>query len=225
MLDHVTFSSVSSQPAKRITRDDVCIAAIRDQNIIVDPEKGEVYRVRGPGGHALKKPQIMKGSGCNGYLVINLTAGGAKRQVRLSRLIWIFVYGVPPCDLVVAHKNNIKTDNRITNLWLRTFVDNIKDAWKDGLFKNLDKKLNKDSKALLVQDCIERKMKQRDIANKYGVTLCRVVQLFKEYQVKTGYNPKNDPNRPRRPKPIFLKLLRQHARDNFGRYTSELEPL
>src|SRR5690606_19731227 len=94
-----------------------------------------VYRTRGPGGHPLKSPRLVVGSNVNGYRCMHLTANGCKRQVRLHRLVWIAVHGIPGEGLIVAHKDNDKTNNRIGNLKLLTPSRNSSEAARDGLYR------------------------------------------------------------------------------------------
>ncbi len=51
------------------------------------------------------------GSHCNGYLVMRID----KRNYRIHRLAWLYVYGSLP-EHAIDHINGIKDDNRIANL-------------------------------------------------------------------------------------------------------------
>lgn len=173
---------------KIMTRDEVCVAAIANQDILVDFEKGEVYRTRGPGGIKLKKPILVEGSNVNGYRCMNLSAGGSKRQVRLHRLVWIAKNGIPPDGLIVAHINNSKVDNRIANLKLLTPEQNSTEAARDGLYKTPPcQKLDVEVRKQLVEEYRGSELTQKEIAKKYGVSLSRVAQILRSHDyILTG---------------------------------------
>lgn len=59
------------------------------------------------------------GTSWNGYIYV--TAGG--RRYPAHRLAWFYVYGHWP-ELPLDHENDIKTDNRISNLRQATFAQN-----------------------------------------------------------------------------------------------------
>lgn len=162
-----------------MTRDEICLAAIENGDILVDAALGRVYRTRGPGGHKLASPELVDGSSVNGYLAMNLTAGGVKKQVRLHRLIWIAVNGIPKDGMVVAHCNNNKTDNRIENLKILTPGENSSEAARDGLYKTpASQKLSIEVRRQLASEYRDGGITQKAIAEKYGISLSRVCQIL-----------------------------------------------
>lgn len=66
----------------------------------------------------------------DGYLVLNLSNNGIKKQCRVHRLVAIAFIPNPEGLATVNHINHNKLDNRVTNLeWLSNY-DNAKDGCK-----------------------------------------------------------------------------------------------
>lgn len=66
----------------------------------------------------------------DGYLVLNLSNNGIKKQCRVHRLVAITFIPNPEGLATVNHINHNKLDNRVTNLeWLSNY-DNAKDGCK-----------------------------------------------------------------------------------------------
>lgn len=51
-----------------------------------------------------------------GYRVCTIRLNGQRKQLKIHRLIWISVFGIPPKGLILDHINRKKLDNRIINL-------------------------------------------------------------------------------------------------------------
>jgi hypothetical protein len=58
-----------------------------------------------------------------GYIQCSVTVNGKKYRHKIHRLAWLYVYGVMPV-LEIDHINQVRTDNRITNLRLATKQEN-----------------------------------------------------------------------------------------------------
>jgi hypothetical protein len=89
-----------------------------------DEEYGYFYW-RVDRGHTTKAGDI---AGClhhNGYVVITIE----KRQYQAHRLVWLYVHGKYP-DAQIDHINNIRSDNRITNLRQATQAENCQNLKK-----------------------------------------------------------------------------------------------
>lgn len=75
-------------------------------------------------GHRLKekilKPQINRG-----YYRVNLYKNSIQKNYRVHRLVWEAFNGTIPENMHVNHINEIKTDNRLSNLNLMTARENI----------------------------------------------------------------------------------------------------
>jgi HNH endonuclease len=123
-------------PESKLTNDEMILAALRGGSIVVNCATGQVFRQ-----HPRKLKEIRGGINRYGYLQTALEIPGTHRKyrtVRFNRIVWIAAYGcLPPPKMVVAHENNIKTDNRISNLKLKTNKQNIEQAARDGLYGNL----------------------------------------------------------------------------------------
>jgi len=114
-----------------------------------------------------------------GYLVIMLSKNGRKKNYYIHRLMLETFVGPCPEGMEACHKNDIKTDNRLENLYWGTHSDNSKDAWKNGSFTNrvLPKGENHYSAKLRERDVIEIRTKfftgnftQTELAQKFGVS-------------------------------------------------------
>ena len=168
----------------KMTKDEYIAYNIIEGNIIVDAEAGKVYRTRGPGGVKLDKPQEMKGSDSNGYLVVKISNGTTKMTCRVHRIIWISRHGIVPDGYCIDHINSNKKDNRVSNLQLLTPQDNSTKAAQDGLYKtgedNGATKISPDmwDEIAYLHRCEGKTMRQ--LAEIYGISKSRIQQIVKE---------------------------------------------
>lgn len=159
-----------------MTRDELIALALATNIITVDIKNGEVYVIRGPGGVQISPRKC--GTNCNGYLVINLSAGGEKKQIKLHRLVWIAANGIPNEGMVVCHKNNNKQDNRIENLYLATPKQNTSDAAHDGLLNGRGAKIDFEIAQGIRMDYETEKYTMRQLAIKYKISKSRIHQII-----------------------------------------------
>ena len=167
-----------------MTKDEFIAAVLATGMVKAEPETGKVWTLRGPGGIFLKAPREIKGSQCNGYLVAKFSLGQMKQQVRLHRLIWIAANGIPATGMAVCHRDDVKTNNRIDNLYLATPEQNSTDAKKSGRYRtgedNPQTKISEELRQTICDDYQHSQATLRDIAEKYGVSKSRVHQLVQE---------------------------------------------
>ena len=159
-----------------MTKDELIALALSLKTISVNQETGEVFVNRGPGGIDIEPRKC--GTNCNGYLVANISAGGEKKQVRLHRVVWIAINGIPPKGMAVCHKNNSKIDNRINNLYLATPQQNTIDAGKDGLLNDRNSKIDFEIAQNIRMDYKTEKYTMRTLAEKYKISKSRIHQII-----------------------------------------------
>ena len=95
---------------------------------------GNVYKLTYNGLFLKKKPYINQH---NGYVYVGITMlDGKNKNHRLHRLIAKSYIPNPKNYSVVGHKNNIKHDNRLSNLYWTTVQENTQKAYDDGLAIN-----------------------------------------------------------------------------------------
>ena len=126
----------------KLPKDAVCIADSKDyicpSGDVYTPIRN--YRHQHSGKYYKKTPQINK---YNGYVYVNIYDNKSHKikKVRLHRLLAETFIPNPNNLPVVGHKNNIKNDNRIGNLYWTTWKENTQKAVNDGLLKT-DKSWN-----------------------------------------------------------------------------------
>ena len=160
-----------------MNRDELTALALSLGTIKVVPEEGRVFVLRGPGGITIEPREA--GTECSGYLVANLSADGVKKQVRLHRVVWIAVNGIPPKGMAVCHQNNNKKDNRIENLYLATKEQNTTDAANDGLLLGRGAKIDFEIAQAIRMDYETEKHTMRELAERYGISKSRIGQIIK----------------------------------------------
>lgn len=122
-----------------------------------------------------KNKHKLKGSLFNtGYLYVHLCKGDSRfySQKTIHRLVAETFISNPKNNPIVCHKNGIKTDNRVINLYWGTQKENLSDMVKHGRSLRGEKNF----KAKLTQKQIE-KIKKMYKTNKY--TQVELGRLFK----------------------------------------------
>ena len=168
---------------ENMTKDEFIALNLAEKNLIVDAERGKIFRTRGPGGVYLKEPAELTGADVNGYLTSNITLNGIKKQCRHHRIIWISQNGIVPDGYVIDHINNDKKDNRISNMQLLTAEDNSTKAAQDGLYAtgldNPQTKIDPDLREEIAFVYKYSGLTQRQLAEVYGVSKSRINQIVK----------------------------------------------
>lgn len=97
---------------------------------------GRVRRLRFINGQIdkiLNDPSVKaQGKAPNGYWKVSLYRNGQVFQFGVHRLVLMAFIGPCPDGCEAAHKDNVKANNRLTNLEWKTHVDNIKDKIRHG---------------------------------------------------------------------------------------------
>lgn len=95
---------------------------------------GNIYKDYGNDLFFKKKTQINKN---NNYVYVGVTMkNGKNRSHRVHKLVATAFLEKPLGCTVVGHKNNIKHDNRVENLYWTTVQENTQKAYDDGLAVN-----------------------------------------------------------------------------------------
>lgn len=93
-----------------MTTDEFCFEALKRQKWVAVLDKGYVY--------SAQAHRRVGGANTKGYQVATLHLDGARKQVKIHRIIWIAANGIPPVGMMIDHINGDKSDNRIENLRL-----------------------------------------------------------------------------------------------------------
>lgn len=169
---------------EEMTSDELIACALANGDITCDLANGKVYGTRGPGGKPLAEKRELGFIHPSGYVHINLSSNGVKKQVKAHRVIYMAANGHIPDDMVVDHINNDKSDNRICNLQLLTAKENSKKAADDGLYlcgeDNPQSKITAEVRSRIAHDYCALGMTYRELAQKYGVSKSRIGQIINE---------------------------------------------
>lgn len=69
----------------------------------------------------------------SGYLQITVQRNGVRYYTLAHRLVWRALVGPIPEGMAINHKNGVKYDNRMENLEVVTYSENMKHAHRTGL--------------------------------------------------------------------------------------------
>jgi len=94
-------------------------------------ESGEIFRLTTQWGNTCRI-KINPTLGKNGYYMVTLWTGGKSVTKYLHRLLAEHFLENPLSRRYVCHKNDIKTDNRLENLYWGTQIQNSGDAIRNG---------------------------------------------------------------------------------------------
>ena len=170
--------------AEDMTSDELIACALANGDITCDLANGKVYGTRGPGGKPLDEKRELGFVHPSGYVHINLSSNGSKKQVRAHRVVYIAANGHIPDGMVVDHINNDKSDNRICNLQLLTAEENSRKAADDGRYlsgeDNPRSKITAEVRSRIAHDYRTSGMTYRELAQKYGVSKSRIGQIVNE---------------------------------------------
>ena len=99
-------------------------------------------------GHKRKEKILKPLISSIGYYLIGLCKNSKVRFYLVHRLVWLAFYGSIPEGLQVNHINEVKSDNRLSNLNLMTPKENTN--WGTGIERSTKKRINgKYSKSVL----------------------------------------------------------------------------
>lgn len=92
------------------------------------------------GSRRLTGKLLKPGLGLRGYPFVNLYRDGKSKAFKVHHLVAKVFLGPRPDGLHICHFNDIKTDNRATNLRYATQSDNMFDRVRNGGHPNAEKK-------------------------------------------------------------------------------------
>jgi len=115
------------------------IAFVIDGTLEID-EKGRIWRLKKKMGcrwHGTKVVNVPRQRAEHrvplGYLQIRGMVDGKRIYGFAHRLVWQHFRGNIPDGMVMNHKNGIKDDNRLENLEVVTYSENMRHAYRTGL--------------------------------------------------------------------------------------------
>lgn len=138
---------------------------------------GNVYKLMPNGKFYKKKTKV---NSHNGYVYVGITMkdGSGNKNRRLHRLLAIAFIPNPNNYDVVGHKNNIKYDDRLENLYWTTTSENTQKAFDDELIVNTKGYDDSQSKEVIAYDLQWREIGRygsiRECARELGVGISTI---------------------------------------------------
>ena len=173
-----------------MTRDEIMVMALALGFVKVDFDTGKIYRNRGPGGMLTEYTEREGFLHPSGYKYTTININGIKKQCRVNRLVWTAAHGKIPDGYVVAHINNDKTDNRLSNLELLTPEQNSHNAKRDGLYLAGDdcpqSKVTVEQSKEIAEIWAFGGKSTIELAKMYGISKSRVQQIVHEFAAWDG---------------------------------------
>lgn len=119
-----------------------------------------------------------------GYLQVRALLSGKRYHASAHRLVWQFFNGDIPDDQTINHKNGVRYDNRLNNLEIISYSENIKHAYANG-FKSqwgeknpLSKTSNKEVEEIRKRYAIGG-ITQKELGKIYGLTFQTISKIVR----------------------------------------------
>lgn len=96
---------------------------------------GRIWLYRDRRRFPLRNPRWLELKGCadkDGHIVIGPLVDGKRTQLRLHVLVLETFVSPKPPGMMGCHRNDIPTDNRVSNLYWGTMKDNATDSVRNG---------------------------------------------------------------------------------------------
>lgn len=127
----------------------VTMEAINRGYLLVDHDKGIVYRTRGSHGKALDEPHavqyVIKKDYSDGYVVVHLRIDGYNRYIKAHQIVWMSYHNsCIPEGYVIDHQDGNSRNNSISNLKLMTVRENLEKRRSLSGIDVSEKKLTKE---------------------------------------------------------------------------------
>lgn len=139
-----------------------------------------------------------------GYLYVGIKYNNMKHCIarRVNRLVAETFIPNPKNLPIVGHKNNIKTDNRVENLYWTTYSDNSQKAVDDGLLVNDKGYKDSQSKPVDMYDTLTNKLIASygsigEASKKTGIaqtTICRQAKYKRPVRKPFYFRYQDDPS-------------------------------
>lgn len=110
----------------------------------------------------------------NGYIAVNLTKQGLRKQKHIHVLVLEAFIGERPHKYDACHNNGIKTDCRLENLRWDTRSNNHKDKIAHGTYQSGDKANRKKIDKHLANEIKNSSLSKIEIMNKYNLSYTQV---------------------------------------------------
>lgn len=139
-----------------------------------------LYQVSDHGRVKSKKVPIKKPNLSGRYPYINLFKNGKYKTFYIHRLVAIHFIG--ESDLVVNHKDGVKTNNHVSNLEYCTQSQNIRHAWSNGLSKARRGELAGNAKLTandikIIREALEQGFTGKDLGIYFGVSGTQISRI------------------------------------------------
>lgn len=184
---------VQKRSLENENKDLIKIAYLKEfDNMYYATENGDIFSVDRPYTNnsgmykrIVRGKKLAKISDKNGYLSVNLSY--PKNKIfRLHRIILSAFYPIKNSHLFqVNHINNIKYDNRLTNLEWATGSENIKHAYKIGAKSAVGSRNGKsildEKKAKEIKNLLRSGLHSKEIATLYGVANSTIKNIKNNY--------------------------------------------
>ena len=136
-------------------------------------------------GNVYRDGKLIEGSFDGKYIIVANLRGG---KIKKATLVCLAYHGPKPLGKEVCHKNDIGIDDRPENLYWGTHLENMRDAFRNGLH---NRKGEKNGRCILSDEDCQRIRKlynkkaginQTYLANIFGVHQTQISRILRGVQ-------------------------------------------